>query len=129
MKKAFLGSLITGIVTLGLGAGAMAVSANVLTVTAEQTGATVSFSGTTDAGVLAVTCELLDEDNNEKAINSVAVEDAKFGGSFTLGENDDVNTIRCANYSGGEIVTSEIMVVIDDESEVVPKAPDTGIAR
>ena len=126
MKKAFLGSIVAGVMAFTFSAGAVAVSANVSTISAEQSGVKVSFSGTAETGVLAVTCGLIDVNGNEKAINSVAVNNSgKFEGSFTIGGSEEVKTIRCANYDGGDWATATIVV----NEPFIPKAPDTGIVR
>lgn len=127
MKKIALGIVAAGITVLGLSAGVVAAGADISTVKAEQKGTSVSFAGTADAGVLAATCELLDKNGNEIAINSVAVNDAKFSGDFTLGSGVKAATIRCANYSGGSWATAEVVVI--EDNTFIPKAPDTGIAR
>ena len=132
MKKIILGGLTSTIITLGLSAGTMAIGADVLTITADYAGPTsIEFSGTTDDGVLAVTCSLVDGAGKEAAINSVAVNEAEFIGEFEVSTDTEYTAVKCANYDGGAYVVAELENVIEPEEvseEISEKtdSPETG---
>ena len=75
---------------------------NVKTLTATIENKIVKYSGTTDEGVLAVSCSLFYNDE-EIDISSNQVNNNKFEGTFTVSKEDKY-TVKCANYEGGKIV-------------------------
>lgn len=79
---------------------------NVKTLEATTTNNTVKYSGTTDEGVLAVSCSLFNSNDEEVDISSNSVDNNKFEGTFTVTTNDDY-TVKCANYEGGKIISSK----------------------
>ncbi|MBQ2660309.1 hypothetical protein IJF86_02755 [Candidatus Saccharibacteria bacterium] len=110
-------------VLMAFGAHAAA-TGNVLTLTAsEDADGVVTFSGTTDVNVLAVSCSLLDADENEVLFGSTSVDEAAFGGEFTVETVADY-TLRCANYDGGNWVSAQVTAPSDEEEEA--GTADTG---
>ena len=81
---------------------------------ANVNGNKVSFSGTTESGSHAVMCKLYNEEYEEIDMLSVAVDNNKFNGEFTITEIG-YYTIICANYEGGEVIGSDI-----EFEEIVP---------
>ena len=77
---------------------------NVKTVTTETSEGKIKYTGTTDEGVLAVSCSLFKEDK-EMDIASNQVNNNAFEGSFDVAGG--TYTVKCANYDGGTIVSSE----------------------
>lgn len=120
-------TLISALASFVMAAGVSAAGANVLTLEATQDADSgeISLSGTTDAGVLAVACSLLNAAGEEVFFGSTAVNDKAFSETFALPVAD--YTMKCANYDGGDWVVAEITA--PEEETVVPKAPDTGIVR
>jgi len=90
---------------------------NVKTLTATLSNKTVKYSGTTDEGVLAVSCSLFYKDD-EIDISSNQVNNNKFEGTFTVSKEDKY-TVKCANYEGGKIVEAKT-------EETKEKNPTTG---
>ena len=78
---------------------------NVKTLEIKNNNGTLKYSGTTDEGVLAVSCSLLNSKEEEIDISSNQVESNKFEGTFTVTKGDTY-TVKCANYEGGKIVTA-----------------------
>lgn len=66
----------------------------------------LKYSGTTEDGVLAVSCSLFNSKNEEIDISSNQVDNNKFEGSFTVTKGDTY-TIKCADYEGGKIVSAQ----------------------
>ena len=93
---------------------------DVLTVEASQASGVVSFSGTTETGVLAVSCSLNSKDGEELDFTSTAVSDDKFSGSFEIEEGD--YDVKCANYDGGRIVVASVGEEVDSKEN----SPETG---
>lgn len=77
---------------------------NVKTVTTEALEGKIKYTGTTDEGVLAVSCSLF-KDDQEMDIASNSVNNNTFEGSFDV--QGGTYTVKCANYDGGTIVSSE----------------------
>lgn len=92
---------------------------NVKTLTATLSNKTVKYSGTTDEGVLAVSCSLFYKDD-EIDISSNQVNNNKFEGTFTV-LKDDEYIVKCANYEGGKIIEAKTT-----EKEEDKKNPSTG---
>ena len=82
-----------------------AVELNVKELTTKTDNGTIKYSGTTDEGVLAVSCSLFNSKEEEIDISSNQVNDNKFEGTFTVTKGDTY-TVKCANYEGGKIVTA-----------------------
>lgn len=78
---------------------------NVKELTTKTENNSIKYSGTTDAGVLAVSCSLFNSKNEEVDISSNQVNNNKFEGTFTVTKGDTY-TVKCANYEGGKIVTA-----------------------
>lgn len=78
---------------------------NVKTLEVKNDNGTLKYSGTTDEGVLAVSCSLFNSKDEEIDISSNQVDDNKFDGTFTVTKGDKY-TVKCANYEGGKIVTA-----------------------
>lgn len=78
---------------------------NVKELTTKTDNGTIKYSGTTDEGVLAVSCSLFNSKNEEVDISSNQVNNNKFEGTFTVTKGDTY-TVKCANYEGGKIVTA-----------------------
>ena len=123
MKKLHLLATITIIFTIIAATPTFADTPKVLTVDAEIT-QTISYSGTTEEGVLAVSCGLYDAEDNELQFNSVAVLDEAFTGEFDADENAIL--IRCANYDGGAIV-ERALIIETDETPTTEEDEDTDI--
>lgn len=99
-----------------------ATSGDVLTLSASQDeNGLITFSGTTDFNVLAVSCSLLDSSDTEILFGSVAVDNATFGGEFTAEVAD--YTLKCANYDGGTWLSAVI-----EAPAAKTDSPDTGYA-
>lgn len=77
---------------------------NVKTVTTESLEGKIKYTGTTDDGVLAVSCSLF-KDEEEMDIASNQVNNNTFEGTFDVAGG--TYTVKCANYEGGTIVSSE----------------------
>ena len=92
---------------------------NVKTLTATLSNKTVKYSGTTDEGVLAVSCSLFYKDD-EIDISSNQVNNNKFEGTFTVSKDDEY-IVKCANYEGGKIIEAKTT-----EKEEDKKNPSTG---
>ena len=106
MKKK---SLIIAIITMFvLPFTVFAATSSVKTLDAVSTDTGIRFNGTTDSGILAVSCSLYDKDDNDLDFVSVQVEDNKFDGKFTVANGK--YTIKCANYEGGAILEKKIQV-------------------
>lgn len=88
---------------------------NVKTLESTITDSEVKYSGTTDDGVLAVSCSLFNSNNEEIDINSNQVENDEFEGSFSIKESDTY-IVKCANYDGGQIISSEIVLNLTNPS-------------
>lgn len=97
-----------------------ATSSNVLTVEATQANGEISYTGTTEDGVVAVSCILLDSNNNEVDFVSSSVYNKAFSDKFVAEEGN--YTIKCANYNGGSFVTD---TVTTNKTTKVEKAPKT----
>lgn len=78
---------------------------NVKELTTKTENNSIKYSGTTDEGVLAVSCSLYNSENEEIDISSNAVNNNTFEGIFTV-TKEDTYTVKCANYEGGKIVTA-----------------------
>lgn len=87
---------------------------NVKTVTTEALEGKIKYTGTTDDGVLAVSCSLF-KGEEELDIASNQVNNNTFEGSFDV--QSGTYTVKCANYEGGTIVSSQ---------EAKVKNPKTG---
>ena len=77
---------------------------NVKTVTTEALEGKIKYTGTTDEGVLAVSCSLF-KDDQEMDIASNEVNNNTFEGTFDV--QGGTYIVKCANYEGGTIVSSE----------------------
>ena len=77
---------------------------NVKTVTTEALEGKIKYTGTTDEGVLAVSCSLF-KGEEELDIASNQVNNNTFEGSFNV--QSGTYTVKCANYEGGTIVSSQ----------------------
>lgn len=95
---------------------------DVLTVTGSQANNKVSYSGTTEDGVYAVSCSLLNSKGDEVDFKSSSVSDKKFSDTFDASEDD--YTIKCANYDGGKYVTAEVKK--SESAKTEEKNPTTG---
>ena len=93
---------------------------NVKTLTASLSNKTVKYSGTTDEGVLAVSCSLFYKDD-EIDISSNQVNNNKFEGTFTVSK-EDTYVVKCANYEGGKIVEA----TTTEKTEEKKSNPATG---
>jgi len=80
---------------------------NVKELTTKTENNSIKYSGTTDEGVLAVSCSLYNSENEEIDISSNAVNNNTFEGIFTV-TKEDTYTVKCANYEGGKIVEATI---------------------
>ena len=80
---------------------------DVLTVVATKNASAVSFSGTTEDGVLAVSCSLKDSAGAEIDFNSVMVSGNRFSGDFSS-NIANAKTVVCANYDSGRLVSATI---------------------
>ena len=84
----------------------------VLTLEATKNSNVISFSGTTEAGSLAVMCKLLDDGAHEVNMKSVEVDynnvtnKYEFEGTITAPAVGEY-TVACANYEGGAITESD----------------------
>ncbi|MBR3230779.1 hypothetical protein IKF73_02020 [Candidatus Saccharibacteria bacterium] len=119
MKKLHLLAIIAIVLALAVATPTFADTPKVLTIEAEI-GQTISYSGTTEEGVLAVSCGLYDAEDNELQFNSVAALDEAFAGEFTA--DDTAVLIRCANYDGGAIV--EYSLITNAEETPTEAATD-----
>lgn len=127
MRKIHLLTTITAIFTVATIApafNAFADTPKVLTVDAEIS-QTISYSGTTEEGVLAVSCGLYDAEDTELEFNSVAVLDEAFAGEFAA--HEDAVFIRCANYDGGTIVEKTLTSETQEEAEEEEDEDDANI--
>jgi len=79
---------------------------NVKTLEIKNDNGTLKYTGTTDEGVLAVSCSLFNSKDEEIDISSNAVSNNKFEGTFTVTKGDTY-TVKCANYEGGKIVSAK----------------------
>lgn len=105
---------------------AFAAEPSVLTVEVD-TSSGIVYSGTTESGVLAVSCGLYDASDNELAFNSVATSGTSFSGTFDA--NSSAVVLRCANYDGGTIVSATLASApaSDSEDSADPaNTPNTG---
>ena len=78
---------------------------NIKELTTKTENNSIKYSGTTEEGVLAVSCSLFNSKNEEIDISSNAVNSNKFEGTFTVTKGDTY-TVKCANYEGGKIITA-----------------------
>ena len=85
------------------------VKPKVLTLDAELSNNTISYSGTTEDDAYAVMCKLLDDNDEEIDKLSVSVDNNAFEGTFITLETGDYK-VACANYEGGEIKTVSVTV-------------------
>ena len=81
-------------------------AADLKTLDIKNDNGTLKYSGTTEDGVLAVSCSLFNSKNDEIDISSNQVNDNKFEGSFVVKEKDTY-TIKCADYEGGKIISAQ----------------------
>ena len=91
----------------------------VLTLNTEVSSNAVTFSGTVESGSHAVMCKLYDNNNHEKDMLSVGVNNGAFEGSFEITENGNYK-VSCANYEGGAIKSDTATA-----TAVIPEAPVT----
>ena len=104
---------------------AFAATPKVLTVDPKADGTVITYTGTTEDGVTAVMCKLLDSEDNEIDMLSSAVDTNEFEGKFTVTDGGDYK-VACAKYEGGKIVTST--VTVDTTSDIDnAKTFDAGI--
>ncbi|MBR0431211.1 hypothetical protein IJJ05_02905 [Candidatus Saccharibacteria bacterium] len=127
ISKTTIISLLAALI-MGVGVSA-ATDGNVLTLVAEQnaTSGEISFSGTTDLSVIAVSCILSNAAGEEMFFGSMQVDGATFEGTFVMPV--DSYTLMCANYDGGDWVSAEIgdaAVPDAQEDETTEESPDTG---
>lgn len=100
-----------------------AASYDVLTLEASEKNGEISYSGTTDVGVYAVSCSLIDSDNKEVDFKSSSVDEQKFNDTFSAKEGN--YTIKCANYDGGRFVTTTVKVDKVETKESTPESNPT----
>ncbi len=112
MKKTLLATLIIALAAPGM--TAFATTPSVISVEVESS-SKITYSGTTEDGVLAVSCGLYDAEDNELDFNSVGVVSNSFNGEFDA--NSDAELVRCANYDGGVIIEKSIGEEAIDEEE------------
>lgn len=126
-------TIATLVASLTMAVGVSAVGNDVLTLEAEQDETTgeITFSGTTDEGVIAVSCSLTDKTGEEVFFGSTEVDAATFQGAFVMPV--DGYSLSCANYDGGDWVSitigdfSEDEEPVDEEKEEEESnSPDTG---
>lgn len=110
MKKIILSFLLTMIIVPFTYVNAA--SNNVLTLTVSKANGTISYSGTTDNGVIAVSCGLYDSNNNEIDFKSSSVSNNTFNDTFT--ETTGAYLVKCANYNGGDYITKNLPLVTND---------------
>lgn len=105
-----------------------ATTPKIVTLTAENSGSTVNYSGTTEEGSHAVMCKLYNSDNEEVDLLSSPVDNESFKGSFTNVSNGTYN-VACANYEGGEVKKVEVIVGNVDTESITnnPNTYDAGI--
>ena len=72
----------------------------------------ITYSGTTEDDVLAVSCTLYDANNKEIAFKSSSVTNKTFNDSFEYTKG--TYTIKCANYEGGTFVSKTISSLTND---------------
>ncbi len=118
MKKLFV---LTLLLIFPLSVFAAEEKPKVLTLNAKAEDAVINYDGTTEEGSHAVMCKLYDKDSEEVDKLSVAVNELKFEGSFTVNEKGKY-TVYCANYEGGEIKNVEVEVTSINKSN--PKTAD-----
>ena len=139
MKKA---SLFIVSILLIIPFSVLAADPKVLTVTAENSGSSISYTGTTEDGVDAVMCKLYSSNDEEADKLSSSVVNNSFEGGFSDVANGTY-TVACAKYEGGEVVSAEVTVenstTSNDESTTTgsdsktttsnPKTYDAGITN
>lgn len=120
--KSILASLVASLVIVA-GAHAAA-TGNVLTLEAEQDADSgeISFSGTTDQGVFAVSCILSNASGEEVFFGSAPVDSAAFDGTFTMPVDNYI--LKCANYDGGDWISATIGEITEEEDDT--ETPETG---
>ena len=102
-----------------------AVSGNVKTLDASKSGSTISFEGTTDDGLTAVTCILKEAEAGDIDIVHVSVDSNNFSGSFS-GVGDGSYKVSCANYDSGtpvEVDVDDKVVIKNMKITVTPPKP------
>lgn len=101
---------------------------NVLTVTASQANGTISYSGTTEDGVMAVSCTLYDSaGTNDLDFDSVSVTSNAYSGTFSIAEGNYI--LSCANYASGTAVSTTLTAATPapaDDSTDSANSPETG---
>lgn len=105
---------------------------NVLTVTASQSNGTISYSGTTEDGVMAVSCTLYDSTGtNDLDFDSIAVTSNAYSGTFSIAEGDYI--LSCANYASGTAVSTTLVAATPEQdstdvdvAEDSAASPETG---
>ncbi|MBR3329117.1 hypothetical protein IKG29_01125 [Candidatus Saccharibacteria bacterium] len=125
-------TIATLVASLTMAVGVSAVGNDVLTLEAEQDETTgeITFSGTTDEGVIAVSCSLTDKTGEEVFFGSTEVDAATFQGTFVMPV--DGYSLSCANYDGGDWVSitigdfNEDEELVEEEEEEESNSPDTG---
>lgn len=116
-------------------ATSVSAAGEVLTLEAEQSAnaSEITFFGTTDDDVVAVSCILYDLEDNEKGFKSTEVNEGEFEDTIAASAGEYV--LKCANYDGGEWAEAEVEViaVAEDPGEDEPSdeeddadSPETG---
>jgi len=99
----------------------------VLTVTADVSGSTINYTGTTEDDVHAVMCKLFNSSDEEIDMLSSSVDNNSFSGSFT-NVSDGTYNVLCARYEGGEVKSVEVVVgATTNNTSTSPKTYDAGI--
>lgn len=96
---------------------------NVLTINAAQSNGTISVSGTTDAGMLAVAISVYDKTGtNLIKLETTSVSGGTFSHEIEIIEGE--YQICVADYEGGECKTTTVTVAAEEDETV--GSPDTG---
>ena len=103
-----------------------ATTPRVLSVEAEAEESTVKYQGTTEDGVTAVMCKLLNTDNEEVDKLSSAVDNKTFAAEFEKVDKGTY-TVSCAKYEGGEFATSNEVTIVAEIQSNNPQTYDGGI--
>lgn len=91
-------------------------AADVKTIEVDNINEIVIYEGTTDKDTYAVMCKLYNSENKEIDMESQAVEDNKFSGSFLVAD-EGTYKVACANYDGGKFLSGEVEVKSKETEE------------
>lgn len=81
----------------------------VLTLDVNANGANITYSGTTEDGITAVMCRLIDENGQDADKYSSAVTSNAFDGSLTAPGNGDYK-VSCAKFEGGDALVKDVSI-------------------